>query len=374
MSVKPLHTTAPTADATEAVVQYLVDYAVYIGRFEPLHLGHEAVIREALKLGKTVIVGVGSAFAAAGIKNPVSYALRRKTLIAAFRKEFREGRIIIRPVVDHTYENGAWQKAVLEMVNDVIGPQATSARVGLIGFKKDASSDYLDWFPDWTSLILKDQIGVLNASDIRHLFFATGAIDTANVSPGVARIMKRFKRTKTYRHMVIEQANVEHCRKTYGSGPFKTSDILIEHCGSILAIVRGGQFGHGLVALPGGINDGEDEIDCAFRELAEEVGIFRLNPGLTEAMLRSWIVNTEVFDKPGRDDRGEYHTTVVHIRIPGDFPRPVVKGDDDAKAARFIERKAFKRKKAFADHFHIVCRMLRLADEQAASLNLQLAA
>lgn len=37
------------------------DYGVFIGRFQPLHIGHEAVIRSALEKVDTLIVLIGSA-------------------------------------------------------------------------------------------------------------------------------------------------------------------------------------------------------------------------------------------------------------------------------------------------------------------------
>jgi bifunctional NMN adenylyltransferase/nudix hydrolase len=351
----------------EAVnVQFLVDYALYIGRFHPLHPGHEGVVVDAFRKGRKVIVAEGSAGAAANIHDPFTAAFRRRMFIARFRKEYREGRLIFITLYDHPYENGAWHKEVLDKVNRVIANDNNpNGTVGLVGFLKDQSSDYLNWFPNWKSLVVSEQIGSMNATDIRETYFREGTINPI-LHRAVASQLKKFKRTAGYRRLRVEQLEVDHCHKKYGKGPFQTSDILIEYGDKILAIVRGGKFGNGLIALPGGINDGEDPIDCAVRELDEEVGMLKLNPWLTEELLRSWIIGTHLFNKPGRDARGDYHTTCVHIRIPTHFPRPIVKGDDDAKAAHFIPRKAFKRHLSFADHFHIIIKMMDLASQRDA--------
>ena len=45
-------------------------FGVYIGRFQPLHIGHEHVIREALSKVETLIIVVGSAYQARTPVNP----------------------------------------------------------------------------------------------------------------------------------------------------------------------------------------------------------------------------------------------------------------------------------------------------------------
>jgi bifunctional NMN adenylyltransferase/nudix hydrolase len=346
----------------EAVpAEYLVDYALYIGRFHPLHPGHEGVVEDAFSKARVVIVGFGSHDAASDVHNPLPTAMRRRMFIARFRKEYREGRLIFITIYDHPYENGAWHKEVLDKVNKIVGK--SGATVGLVGFLKDQSSDYLNWFPNWKSLVVSEQLGSMNATDIRETYFRDGTINPI-LHRAVSGHLKKFKRTAGYRRLHVEQLEVDHCQKKYGKGPFQTSDMLIEYGDKILAIIRGGKFGNGLIALPGGINDGEDPVDCAVRELDEEVGMLKLNPWLTVEMLRSWIIGTHLFNKPGRDARGEYHTTCVHIRIPTSFPRPIVKGDDDAKAAHFIPRSAFKRNLSFSDHFHIIIKMMDLASQR----------
>ncbi len=353
----------------------LVDFAVYIGRFQPLHKGHEKVIRDALKKAKKVIVFVGSANCPSDTRNPLSYAIRRKMLIAVFRKEFLEGRLIICHVDDHTYHNGAWHKEVIEKVAAIAAAQGVdNPTVGLLGFHKDETSDYLDWFPGWVSLVVTEPYGILNASDIRLPYLRDGVILTDHLSDGVVRILKRWKRTKAYRRLIVEINNVEHVAATYGKGPFWTSDAVVEHRGQVLAIVRGGAFGNGLLAFPGGINDGEAPEECMLRELEEEVGIFKLNPWLTREMLRSWIVYYELFADPRRDGRGHYKSWVFHIIIPDEVERPAVRGDDDASKAHFIDEDQLKPKKTFADHCHVFRKFRRIRNGEEMPAPMALAA
>lgn len=360
------------AAAAEAVI---VDFAVYIGRFEPLHLGHEKVIRDALRKARTVIVCEGSVNCPSDTRNPLSAFIRKQMLIAAFRKEFKEGRLIIVQVNDHTYHNGAWHQEVTRKVAKIVKKRKlVNPTIGLLGFHKDETSDYLDWFPGWTSLVVDEPHGIVNACDIRIPYFTDGTILTEFLSPGVVRILKRWKRTAAYRRVVAEWKEILFVRDTFGPGPFLTSDAVIEHRGKILAIVRGGKFGNGLLAFPGGINDGEEPIDCMFRELDEEVGIFKLNTWLTPELLKSFIVHYEVFDSPRRDARGHYIAHAFHIVIPDHYDRPIVHGDDDASKAHFIDFALFKAKKVFADHYHVFRKFQRIKRGEEPQVPLKLAA
>ena len=49
------------------------DVVVFIGRFQPFHLGHKAVIQQALTLADEVIVCVGSSGKPRSTKNPWSF-------------------------------------------------------------------------------------------------------------------------------------------------------------------------------------------------------------------------------------------------------------------------------------------------------------
>ena len=48
-------------------------YGIYIGRFQPLHIGHEQVIRNALERVETLIIIVGSSDMARTPVNPFLY-------------------------------------------------------------------------------------------------------------------------------------------------------------------------------------------------------------------------------------------------------------------------------------------------------------
>jgi nicotinamide-nucleotide adenylyltransferase len=74
--------------------------ALVLGRFQPLHTGHKALIQEALGRGATVVVAIGSSTAKTGLRNPFTAAERRQMVEAAFPNEVRSGSIVIVEVPD----------------------------------------------------------------------------------------------------------------------------------------------------------------------------------------------------------------------------------------------------------------------------------
>ena len=126
-----------------------IEYLVYVGRFEPFHNGHAAVARLALSRAKKLIFLVGSADTPRTIKNPWTVAERAVMIQSALNVD--EGRLIVRPLRDHLYNESQWIAAVQRTVAEAIKADGGSpdATIGLIGQDKDASSYYLREFPQW---------------------------------------------------------------------------------------------------------------------------------------------------------------------------------------------------------------------------------
>jgi nicotinamide-nucleotide adenylyltransferase len=74
--------------------------ALVLGRFQPFHTGHKALIQEALGRGATVVVAIGSSGAKPGLRNPFTAAERRQMVEAAFPNECRTGAIVVVDVPD----------------------------------------------------------------------------------------------------------------------------------------------------------------------------------------------------------------------------------------------------------------------------------
>lgn len=74
--------------------------ALVLGRFQPFHIGHKALIQAALGRGATVVVAIGSSTAKSGLRNPFTAAERRQMVEATFPNEVRSGAVVIVDVPD----------------------------------------------------------------------------------------------------------------------------------------------------------------------------------------------------------------------------------------------------------------------------------
>ena len=124
------------------------DATLYIGRFQPFHAGHLALLSEALSLAPRVIVVLGSAFQARTPKNPFTWQERAEMIRLALPAADRE-RVLFLPMRDY-YNEARWVAAVQRGVQALIQAQGISKpAITLVGHFKDATSDYLRAFPGW---------------------------------------------------------------------------------------------------------------------------------------------------------------------------------------------------------------------------------
>lgn len=364
------------------------DLAVFVGRFQPFHTGHLAVVREALARARHVLIVIGSADAARRPDHlPFTTDERREMILACLSLDERT-RVTLAPCVDFGNIT-LWTEAVQAIADETlaaIGAPA-EARVSLIGHSKDRSSYYLRAFPQWGAIDVAEQAPV-SATDIRQAYFdedqakvdayLAGAAKAHLPAPVVAWLAA-FRETPAYRDLVEEWAFVKAYRKSWEAAPyppiFVTADAVVIQGANILLIQRRARPGKGLWALPGGFVEQDEFLaDAAIRELREET---RLR--VPEAILRGSVVATRVFDAPYRSMRGRTitHATLFHLqpkapeRRPGEpetdpariqaaFDLPKVKGSDDARHARWWPLEKVTRSMMFEDHFAIIQTMKAL--------------
>lgn len=343
------------------------DYLIFIGRFEPLHNGHAAVMRQALARARKLIVLVGSADAPRTTKNPWS-ASERAVMIHASLPDASE-RIVIKPLRDHLYSEARWIASVQRLVHEAILEDGLvagedSLRIGMIGKQKDASSYYLQEFPQWR-LIDVQNTEALSATELRRYLFAAATkphadgamlMLRANLPTPVFEMLLAFRASApAFKQLQAEHQFIEQYRSAWTSAPypptFVTADAVVVHSGHVLLVRRRAEPGRGLWALPGGfVGQSESIADACLRELREET---RLK--LPLPVLRGSLKHTHVFDHPERSARGRTITHAFHFDFPGG-KLPTVRGGDDAEKARWIPVSVALEMgpQLFEDHLHIL--------------------
>lgn len=307
-------------------------FGVYIGRFEPPHAAHLAVMLEALEQVQKLIVVVGSARAARSTKNPFT-AEERQALILEMLTDagIPRARILFAQVRDYFYNESLWLSEVQRGVEE---HTKSSSDVALIGHIKDDSSYYLRSFPAW-EFIPTRVVSDLSATKVRTAYFGgdrPGAV--AMVPPAVGAFLTRFAATPDYAELRAEFEYLREYRAAWASTPFPpvfvTTDAVVIRSGHVLLVRRAGQPGHGRLAMPGGfLETSETLLASCIREVHEETG---LSPTTDlSAKLRA----QSVFDYPDRSLRGRTVTHAFHFDL-GIGQLPQVAGASDAAEALWM--------------------------------------
>jgi bifunctional NMN adenylyltransferase/nudix hydrolase len=348
------------------------DYAVFIGRFEPFHNAHRAVIDKALSIASKAIVLIGSANKPRTTKDPFFFDERRVMITSAFAAP-AASRLLFAPLRDFPQSDDRWMREVQQQVAAaIVGDNAVMIApksIALVGHFKDASTDYLRMFPQWT-LVEAPNHQQRNATELRALMFdaalhadaARGKwmLVQAAVPDGVHAFLAEFSKSAPFAQLVREHDFVRRYRAQFAALPypptFVTVDAVVVHSGHVLLVQRRSEPGKGLWALPGGfVDNGERLVDACIRELREETRV-----KLPEPVLRGSIKASRVFDQPDRSARGRTITHAYFFEFPsGELPG--VKGGDDAARARWVPLAEFFdtfEPQMFEDHYGIVSAFL----------------
>lgn len=331
----------------------MYDTAILIGRFQPVHSGHLALLREARARARRAIVIVGSAHQARTPKNPFTWQEREAMLRGALPAQ-DAARLTVLPVRDY-YDEPVWARAVREAVARHTAP---GERIGLVGHFKDTSSGYLNAFPGW-ELIRMERQGSVDATAIRDAYFSA-APDAlvpfaAHLPPATHALLEQFARTPAFAALRQEWQMLRDYRAAWAAAPyppiFVTVDAVLRCQGHVLLIRRAQAPGKGLLAVPGGFLEPRDTLwQSCLRELAEET-----HCALPEAALRAALREVTVFDHPDRSQRGRTITHAHYFDL-GDTPFPTVRADDDAAQVQWtpITELTGIEEAFFEDHFHML--------------------
>jgi bifunctional NMN adenylyltransferase/nudix hydrolase len=344
--------------------------SVYIGRFQPFHGGHLAVLRTALQQAPICVVVIGSAYSARSPKNPFLYAERVAMLEHALTADER-ARVITVPVRDY-YNEARWARAVVKVVMAAVAVHGiTKANtMSLVGHFKDNSSSYLHAFPEW-QLTCVPRMGSVDAAYIRQRLFScessqiemTLAELSALLPPFSTDFLRAWLTTSSFTDMREEFLTLAHYRRAWESAPyppvFVTVDSVVVCRGHVLLIRRARAPGKGRYALPGGfIEQQETTYQAALRELHEETQL-PINAALEDAFTQQ-----VVFDHPARSLLGRVITHIAHFDL-GEQPLPAVSGADDASAAEWItlEQLTALENQLHDDHFMVLDYFLSLLSD-----------
>lgn len=342
------------------------DYVIYLGRFQPFHEGHQATLNQALELGNYVIVGVGSANRCRSTENPFEYS-ERYQMICDTLSDSDLGRTEILPISDFPYNDTAWMLHVNNTIGDYVyqihSKNASELNIAIIGFKKDDSSRYLDWFPNWTYIGVEEQHGIMSATDVRNLYFQKGTIISEFLPDTVRKWLKKFTVKPAYKWLLNEFEYIREYPTLWGKGPFITVDAVVEQMGHILLVTRKEAPFKGKLAIPGGfVNLNELIAKARIRELKEETRLSDSQGEIPPAKIASFMVKEKVYDDPKRSQRGRVITFAGLYKLPPAKELYKVIGSDDAEKASWYNMADLDASMFMEDHYFIIQDMLGVTE------------
>ncbi len=332
----------------------MFDFLVFIGRFQPFHIGHLRVLQQALAQSAQVIILIGSAKQARNTRNPFTIEERTQMILASLTPD-EAARVHCQPLNDCLYNDAVWVTNVQEAVNEVLSKHraGSNPRIGLIGHQKDQSSYYLRLFPQWESVDVENH-QTLSATPLRDAYLLGQHPNPELLPLGTQQFLRDFVAHEPYQTLTAEAAFIAQYKQAWSVAPytptFVTVDAVVVQSGHILLVERKARPGKGLFALPGGfVDQGETLINACIRELREET---RLK--VPEPVLHGSLKGQRVFDDPYRSARGRTITHAFMFDLKPDATLPKVKGGDDAKSAFWLPLSALQPERLFEDHYHII--------------------
>lgn len=94
---------------------------LYVGRFQPIHLGHYNIIDSMLRSCEKVIVAVGSAQEWGTERNPFNYGLRSSLIFKSFGWAFPRVMVVPVPDREHPSNDPSWGDYLLKTVQSYTG-------------------------------------------------------------------------------------------------------------------------------------------------------------------------------------------------------------------------------------------------------------
>jgi len=168
-------------------------YAFVVGRFQPLHLAHEQLIKEALNQAENVIVFLGSSQESKTQKNPFSVDQRKYLFYQAFKDDIHRFTFVALPDLLNDLN---WAASIEIQLKAIVG----SSTLCNICFNKDEattqSNNLLQGLYNTTQIVINQTQLSLNATDIRQIIIEDKVCPLqlvgTHLSLNVAKTLKEF--------------------------------------------------------------------------------------------------------------------------------------------------------------------------------------
>lgn len=360
---------------------HIHELAVFVGRFQPLHVGHISVVNIALANAQKLLVVLGSHDRTRQLDNPFTSEERIDMFKAQFPDECAEGRIVFATLndqIDYQHWEDNLADRIAETITSEFGWTDKPIKPLLVGSPKN------DCYGFHSRLKNVDHLPVPviehNATDIRKIGYSDMSFEEAlnkgmltkpvfdvisnkiGAGPDVNSEDYYAKIEPWFSRLDDERRYIEAYKDDWANAPYPvtilTVDAVVAHGDKVLLVKRGARPGLGKWALPGGHLDQDELWDkhAAIRELVEETQIVYPVSDLAEE-----CVGSRVCDDPKRSSKGRVITRAFFFDLQSSMTKeaPVVLAADDAKEARWFSIDEIPFQDMHDDHGAILRKGLR---------------
>ncbi len=274
--------------------------ALWIGRFQPFHLGHLSAVKQIRKDGvEKLIIGVGSAQEKHTLKNPFTYE-ERKELISRTLNENITLEYNIIPIPDFNNDE-QWKKYILQKLSKKKQTKGWSDYEIETDYGFDAVYSGNPWvksiFENMNVKDIDETKVPISGSNIRTMIADNENLESL-MSKSAIEYLNEIDAIKRLRDLTPKPRN-----------PYLATDAIIEINNSIVLVKRKNEPKK--YALPGGfVEYGESAENAAIREAKEETNIdFKITNLLG------------FYSNPKRDPRNHIASAVYYGRGNGELKK-----------------------------------------------------
>lgn len=348
---------------------------VVIGRFQPLHRGHVAMIRKAIQhagVNDKVLILVGSSNKCRTPKNPLKYDERKELILKKFGYK-----VDVRPLPDFDYQDAVWESELHKIVKEYAATQEEQYFIPVFvsGDRGDDPEQRDSWKSGGDTFAvppfkLPSGTGV-SAIDVReHLTtIEEGRIYEDPLLTQLLPLETRqfFEENQDVHQMLIkEKIALDNYKWIWKNAPYiptfqATDALVVDEEDNILLIERGGNTGKGQFAMAGGYLEVDLTLEQNMKkELLEETNLDLDNCDNT-------ILKSMTFDAVGRSSRGRIITTAFMVKlhgvtIPELIDADILKAGDDASRLAVTTIDSVKKGTVclYSDHAGIINKLFEL--------------
>ena len=330
------------------------DVTVFIGRFQPIHLGHLHTIRLALNNSRLLFIIMGSYKSARSIRQPWSVEERIKFIQKCLTKEEKK-RIVFLPIRDRLYSEIVWTQNIIHEVTRCAEQKFNSLKplsVALIGHNKDATSYYLKQFPNW-KFIETGNFQNINSTDFRKTYFCEKNSHYHFIPNQIKTELKKFRNTKEFLNLKLDYLFVE-------KNKIKDNEMSCTSCfvqwGNYILLVKRNQYpGKNLFSLPEDFcNKNDNQKNKAFAFLKEKTNI-----QIEHENLDIHFVKSQNFNYADRNALVKCENSVFYYKLNKEESPKVTTGKNVCDAI-WLSLDDFNKNEEYfySDHFQIIQSLL----------------